>query len=181
MGHRSHLGNRQRGSQAPYPSEATRVGGDSSGFSQTNTSASCFFHLKIYVSPLCTQIWRIPANWKHGARTKSLFCLEGNKIKKGFFFQAIRKELLTLSAQADIFMRKRIWTISFTACKYWMTRRAKQYFHICLPSSPLPTDVNSPLPFSLQGVPITFFYLFIWGNLETEYCVYLPCVFGQCQ
>lgn len=93
------------------------------------------------------------------------FLSRGQQNKKGFFSQAIRKELLTLSAQADIFMRKQIWTISFTACKYWMTWKAKQYFHRHLPSSSWPADVNSPLSFSLLyislGVPITFFYLFI--------------------
>lgn len=49
----------------------------------------------------------------------------GQQNKKGcfffiylFFFGALRKELLTRSPQADIFMRKQIWVISFTACKH---------------------------------------------------------------
>ena len=140
-------------------------------------------HLKIYISPLGKPIWRIPAIWKHGTGSKSLFCPEGPHNKKRFLCLGHKKRIPS-RAQADIFMRKQIGTVAFTACSFCLTRRENAATSgQTAPPPPQPQLLARTCLFLFPIYPsgASNILLFIWGNLESGNWVYLPCVFSQCR
>lgn len=88
-------GNRQSHTEAPPRSPTGQ-------WFLYDLTAPTAFHLDTGV---CEPMWKVPANWRYGAKTKSLFCPKGLTLKS-LHLLGRKKSVAHFKLSADIFMRK---------------------------------------------------------------------------